>query len=155
MIDLKNTEIELKNIGKIVKDEYKGKLKSNNHIATGKLFDSIDYKLMNDTNGVKLYFTALDYYINIEEGQAPGQNKLNESFVKKIRKWMLAKNIPTKPGNIDYRIARKISKYGTKAKPYLREIKIGLIDYTKRIENAIIQDIKLYIKQKIKNGNSN
>lgn len=59
-------------IGKYVKDLYKSKLKENKKIATGTLYNSIDYRVEVTDKGVKLYFVADKHYINIEEGRKAG-----------------------------------------------------------------------------------
>lgn len=141
-------------IGTQVKAQYKDKLKKGDHIATGKLYNSINYKITVTENGAKLYFTALDYWINIENGQKAG--KMPELSV--IKKWMIAKKIPG-GDKVAYQISRKIFKKGTKANPYLREIQSTLPNYKDEIIAAIKLDIqkemdKIKIKNALKNGNN-
>lgn len=140
-------EEKLSEIGAEVREKYKGKLKANGVYATGKLYDSIDYKLTVKEEGIELYFTALDYWINIEEGRKPNSKMPN---VAEIRKWMVAKNIPTKPG-LDFVIARSIAKKGIKPKPFLREIKVELKSYIPSIRAALEKDLDSYVENNIKN----
>jgi hypothetical protein len=149
--NLYNT-IEL--IGNQVKDKYKDNLKRGDHIATGKLFNSINYKLEVTESGCKLYFVALDYWINIENGQKKGKMPP----INVIQKWMVAKNIPGGK-KVAYLISRKIFKKGTKANPYLRDIQKGIPNYKAEIMDAIAKDIKveldkIKIKNALRNGNN-
>jgi len=135
-------------IGKEVKEEYKDKLKRGGHIATGNLYKSINYKLVVTQEGCKLYFTALDYWINIENGQKSG--KMPDLAV--IKKWMIAKKIPG-GDKVAYLISRKIFKKGTKANPYLRQITSELNNYNGQILKALDLDLQTELdKIKIKNA---
>lgn len=150
--NLYNT-IEL--IGNQVKDRYKDKLKRGDHIATGNLYNSINYKLEVTESGCKLYFVALDYWINIENGQKKGVMP----DINTLKKWMVAKKIPG-GDRVAYLIQRKIFKKGTKANPYLRDIQSTLPNYKDEIMTAINMDIKkeldkIKVKNALKNGNNN
>lgn len=76
-------EEKLSEIGAEVREKYKGKLKANGVYATGKLYDSIDYKLTVKEEGIELYFVALDYWINIEEGRKPNSKMPNVAEIRK------------------------------------------------------------------------
>lgn len=150
-MEYKNLISKLEDIGKFVKDTYKDKLKSGGHIATGKLYNSIDYKVEFTESSILVKFLAEDYYINIEEGRKP-----NGKFppLDVIRKWIIAKGLPNKPG-LDYLISRKIALEGIKPKPYLRETIEMLPNITNDLEVALKRDVELLIKEKLNNGNSN
>lgn len=151
-MEFQNLYKTLEDIGERVRDRYKAELKAGDHIASGKLFNSIDYKLTVTENSIYLYFVALDYWVNIENGQKKG----TPVDVNEIKKWMLAKNIPGGDSRA-YLIARKIKIKGTKANPYLRSIKKSLPNYKEEIMIAIKKDVeyeldKIIIKNKLKNG---
>lgn len=61
----------LKEIGEVMRDKYKEKLKANGVYATGKLYNSVDYKITVTEGNTELHFTALDYWIHIEKGRKP------------------------------------------------------------------------------------
>lgn len=132
---------ELNIIGKKITDEYKLKLNTNDVWASGKLYNSIDYKIVNTKDGFQLVFLAEDYYINIENGRAAG---LKMPPLNVIKTWIIEKGLPRTKG-LDYIIARAISKNGIKPRPYLREIEQDLDKYTSRIEKAIIADMESLI----------
>lgn len=132
---------ELNIIGKKITDEYKLKLNTNDVWASGKLYNSIDYKIVNTKDGFQLVFLAEDYYINIEDGRAAG---LKMPPLNVIKTWIIEKGLPRTKG-LDYIIARSISKNGIKPRPYLREIEQDLDKYTSRIEKAIIADMESLI----------
>jgi len=129
------TQLDL--IGKNVKEEYKDKIKKG-AFATGKLYNSVNYRLDITEKGVKLTFLATDYWIDIENGRKAGGKMPN---VKVIQKWIVTKGIPDKPG-LDYMISRAIQRDGIKPKPYLRDIKIKLKDYNDDIKKALNLDLE-------------
>lgn len=138
-----NLIAELNLIGKAVTDEYKRKLNEGDVWATGKLFNSVDYKIIKTEKGYNLAFLAEKYYINIEEGRAAGKKMppLNE-----IKTWIIEKGLPRTKG-LDYIIARSIAKNGIRPRPYLRDIESELDKYTKSIEKALTVDIQLAINE--------
>lgn len=140
-------EETLTQIGAEIREKYKGKLKANGVYATGKLYNSVDFKLTVKEEGVDLFFTALDYWINIEEGRKPNSKMPN---VAEIRKWMVVKNIPTKPG-LDFVIARSIAKKGIKPQPFLRETIVELKSFIPSIKLALEKDLDSYVENNIKN----
>ncbi len=138
----------LNTIGTEIRDKYKEKIKTGAY-ATGKLYNSVQYKVNVTDNSVKLSLNLEDYWINVENGRVAGKKMPPISV---IRKWMLSKSIPDKNG-LAYLISRKISKKGIKAKPYLRQTKNEVIpNYMDDITKAINQDLKESIKT-IKNDN--
>ena len=54
-------EEKLSEIGAELRDKYKGKLKANGVYATGKLYNSVDFKLTVNEGKIDLSFVALDY----------------------------------------------------------------------------------------------
>lgn len=129
-------------IGTEIRDKYKEKVKTGAY-ATGKLYNSVQYKVSITDSSVKLSLNLEDYWINVENGRVAGKKMPPISV---IRKWMLSKNIPDKNG-LAYLISRKISKKGIKAKPYLRQTKNEVIpNYMDDITKAINKDLKESIK---------
>lgn len=136
----------LNTIGTEIRDKYKEKLKTGAY-ATGKLYNSVQYKVSITDSSVKLSLNLEDYWINVENGRVAGKKMPPISV---IRKWMLSKNIPDKNG-LAYLISRKISKKGIKAKPYLRQTKNEVIpNYMDDITKAINEDLKESINKKKK-----
>lgn len=132
----------LNTIGTEIRDKYKEKIKTGAY-ATGKLYNSVQYKVNVTDNSVKLSLNLEDYWINVENGRVAGKKMPPISV---IRKWMLSKSIPDKNG-LAYLISRKISKKGIKAKPYLRQTKNEVIpNYMDDITKAINKDLKESIK---------
>lgn len=146
-MEFNNTITTLNKIGELIRDTYKGKLKAGGHIATGKLYNSINYKLVVTDNDIKLFFLAEDYYIHIEEGRP----------VQAIQKWMIVKGIKDikDKGKISYLISRSISRKGIKPSPFLREIKSTLKNYRIEIEEALNKDLKEEIKEIVNKNKTN
>lgn len=156
-MEFKFTQEILNTIGELVVEQYKSDLKTNpkkygngrNSIASGKLFNSVNYKLNVDDN-LKLYLTLDDHYIYVEEG-SKFTTKMPPLSV--IKKWMVDRGISGK--NLEYKIQRSIFKKGIKPKPYLRDIKQTLKNnYKDEIEKALKKDIKIFIENKIKETNN-
>lgn len=140
-------EEKLAEIGAVIRDKYKSKLKANGVYATGKLFNSIDFKLTVKEGEIDLSFVALDYWINIEEGRKPN-SKMPK--VEEIRKWMITRGIPDKPG-VAFVIARSIAKKGVKPNPFLRETRIEIQELVPSIKLALEKDLDNYMENNIKN----
>lgn len=146
----------LNQIGKATAETYKKNLKEKNKYATGKLYNSINYKIEVTQNGVKLYFVADKYYLNIENGRKVG-GKMPP--IEVIKRWMAIKGIKPRNGqsisNTAYLISRSIQKKGIKPNPFLRNIKNGLKDWVDDINSAINKDLKLDIQDKLKSIKGN
>ena len=141
----------LNTIGEEAELEYKEKIK-NGAYATGKLYNSIDYKVKIVNGKITLSFDNLpDYYLNVEKGRKAGASM---PPINVIEKWMVSKNIPNKPGTA-FLIARSIGEKGIKAKPYLRDIKLKIKqNYTDDLQKALALDLNEQIKETL-NGNIN
>lgn len=134
----------LNKIGEEARDSYKEKLKKGDAIASGKLYNSVNYRVVSTGTGVRLEFTLLDYWIHVEEGRKAG-GKMPP--ISSIRSWMVTRGIPETPGGA-YRIARAISKRGIKPRPYMKEVKKEIRSWSSEIQKAIKSDYDIYLKQK-------
>lgn len=143
---LDNLEKKVEEAGKALREIYKDKLKSGGVSATGKLFDSVDYRLEVLEEHIYLYFKAEDYYIHIEKGRKPNSKM---PPIEVIRKWMITKGIPDKPGTA-FVIARSIGIKGIKPKPFLREAKVEIKEYETQFKDALLLDVEKYIDKNIK-----
>ena len=143
---LDNLEKKVEEAGKALRETYKDKLKSGGVSATGKLFDSVDYRLEVLEEHIYLYFKAEDYYIHIEKGRKPNSKM---PPIEVIRKWMITKGIPDKPGTA-FVIARSIGIKGIKPKPFLREAKVEIKEYETQFKDALLLDVEKYIDKNIK-----
>ena len=101
------------------------KLKSNKSNASGSLSANIQPEITPTTKGEKLIITMNDYWVNVEEGQAPGTKVSAKTIVQWMaekRRYGAFKNAFNK--NIQMVIARKISKNiyerGTKKRPFIQ-----------------------------------
>lgn len=135
----------LNRVGSEMRDKYKEKIK-NGAFATGKLYNSINYKIVVNETSIRLSLNLEDYWINVENGRVAGKKMPPISV---IRKWMITRSIPDNKGTA-YLIARKISEKGIKAKPYLRNTYNEVMpNYKAEITNALKKDIKNAIKQQV------
>lgn len=127
-MELNSLKIYLAEFGKQVTDSYKDKIIKNKVVVTGKLRDSINYRLITTETSVGVYLSAVDYWEYVEYGRKPR------------KKWLLAKGLKASP----YAISK-----GIKAKPFFREslneFEIDLI----RIDEAIQKDINEMLNIKL------
>ena len=152
--EYKNLTRVLVKIGKKVRDDYKKKLKTPdkrgfNAIATGKLFNSVEYKIKITDNNIKLIFVAADHYIFVEEGRKVQTSMNKVPPINVIRKWILNKKINKSP-NIEYKIQRSINFKGVIARPFYKQVTKNIVNYNKEIEKALKKDITEYVKNKVK-----
>jgi len=101
------------------------KLKKNKSNASGSLSANIQPTIEPTSKGEKLIITMNDYWVNVEEGQAPGTMVSAKSLIqwmKEKRRYGAFKSAFDK--NIQSVVARKISKNiyasGTKARPFIK-----------------------------------
>lgn len=101
------------------------KLKSNKSNASGSLSANIEPKIEPTSKGEKLIITMNEYWIDVEDGQAPGTMVSAKSLIqwmKEKRRYGAFKSAFDK--KIESVIARKISKNiyasGTKARPFIK-----------------------------------
>lgn len=162
-MEFNKTKQLLNSIGNQIKEKYKFELKNNskkygngrNSYASGKLYNSIDYDLtIDENNNFSIYFVADDYWIDVEQGRKPNQ-KLPKISIAAIKKWMINRSIKG-DNKVAFLILRSIEKKGILPKPYLKDIKkeIKNVDITKQIEQAVYDDYKLYLKNKVKEINN-
>lgn len=123
----------LNDIGNEITDNYKSELQRNKKIATGKLYNSIDYKIIKDDKSIKLIFIAEDYFLEVEEGRKAG-GKMPP--LNKIKEWMRTKGIINRD---PYIIARSISLKGIRSVPSLKKAR-EMNKYTNIIAKAIEAD---------------
>lgn len=141
-----NLKLAMELIAKSAVDEYKKIIKSKAY-ASGKLYNSINYELVVTSTGVSIKFIALDYYLEIENGRAKGKMPP----ISAIKKWMVYKGIPNKPG-MAYRIARSIGKDGIKPRPFLKNISDKLTNkYNKQLEEALAKDVTKTVNKELNN----
>lgn len=104
--------------------ELKNKLKANDSYASGDLVNSIRGVVKQNGKYIVISIQLEDYWKYIENGTKP-----HWPPVDAIKKWISVKPIlprPLKSGKLPtdnqlaYLIGRKISKVGTKAKPFLK-----------------------------------
>lgn len=140
-MELNNLKIYLSEFGKQVTDSYRDKIIKNKVVATGKLRDSINYKVIATENSVGVYLSAVDYWEYVEYGRKAGK----AVPIAPLKNWLLAKGLKASP----YAISKSIQKTGIKAKPFFREslneFEIDLI----RIDEAIQKDINEMLNIKL------
>lgn len=153
MIEMQELERVMEEIGQKVRQDYREELKAKDKVVTGRLYNSIDYRLEVSSTGWKLYFKAEDYWEVIEKGRKPG----TLPPVQKIFDWMVKRGIPAGGGR-EWAVARSIQENGIRPTPILQGIMTEIrTSYTSKLEEAIRKDLKEIIKQNLntkkQNGN--
>lgn len=121
--------------------ELKNKLKANDSYANGDLVNSIRGVVKQNGKYIVISIQLEDYWKYIENGTKP-----HWPPVDAIKKWISVKPIlprPLKSGKLPtdnqlaYLIGRKISKVGTKAKPFLKPT-ITDFDLINKVYNEVV-----------------
>jgi hypothetical protein len=147
-MELNNLKIYLADFGKQVTDSYREKIIKNKVVATGKLRDSIKYKVISTDDSIGVYLSAVDYWEYVEYGRKAGK------FVpiKPLKNWLLQKGLKASP----YAISKSIQKKGIKEKPFFRqslnefEIDLNKIDDLLQKDINEILNLKLNQTENIK-----
>lgn len=141
---MKHLEEELRRIGEELKEQYKGELQSKGKIASGTLYNSVEYELRWEGGDLKLYFKMADHWINVEEGRQVGKK---QPPLLSLLPWMVKRGIePLK--ETAFVIARSISRKGIKGVPIVRDIKRSLKGrFQNRLEEVIKREIKEQLKE--------
>lgn len=137
-------KLELTTIKKITDDfvvELKNKLKANDSYASGDLVNSIRGIVKQNGKYIVISIQLEDYWKYIENGTKP-----HFPPVDAIKKWISVKPVlprPLKSGKLPtsnqlaFLIARKISRVGTKAKPFLKPT-ITDFDLINKVYNEVV-----------------
>ena len=140
-MELNNLKIYLSDFAEQVTDSYRDKIIKNKVVASGKLRDSINYKVITTDTSIGVYLSAVDYWEYVEYGRKAGK------FVpiKPLKNWLLQKGFKASP----YAISKSIHKDGIKEKPFFRqslqEFEIDL----NRVEDLIQKDINEMLNIKL------
>lgn len=132
--------------------ELKNKLDSNNSNSSGKLSKSIKGIVKYDGKYLSVSISLQDYWKYIENGTKP-----HFPPVDAIRKWIKVKPVLPRPlangklpteNQLAYLIGRKISKVGTKAKPFLQPT-IKEFDLVGKVYNEVLELVTKQITEEI------
>lgn len=134
--------------------ELKNKLKANDSYASGDLANSIRGIVKQNGKYIVISIQLEDYWQFVENGRKAGKYPP----ISEIRKWISVKPIlprPLKSGKLPtdnqlaYLICRKISKVGTKAKPFLKptitdfDLVGKIYDEVTNLLNKQLEDLEL------------
>lgn len=127
-MELNNLKIYLAEFGNQVTDSYRDKIIKNKVVATGKLRDSINYKVITTESSIGVYLSAVDYWEFVEYGRR-------------------AKGLKASP----YAISKSIKNKGIKSKPFFRqslnEFEIDLIRIDEEIQKDINEMLNIKLNQ--------
>lgn len=132
--------------------ELKNKIDSNNSNASGELSKSIKGIVKQNGKYIVISISLEDYWKYIEYGTKPHFPPIDA-----IKKWISVKPVlprPLKNGKLPtenqlaYLIGRKISKVGTKAKPFLQPT-LTDFDLVGKVYNATLELITKQLEQEI------
>lgn len=132
--------------------ELKNKLKANDSYASGDLVNSIRGVVKQNGKYIVISIQLEDYWKYIENGTKPHFPPLDA-----IRRWISVKPVLPRPlpngklptdNQLAYLIGRKISKVGTKAKPFLKPT-ITDFDLINKVYNEVLTLINKQITEEI------
>jgi hypothetical protein len=128
----------LNKFGVEITSDIQNVLQNNRAIATGDLYRSIDYKIVQKKGEYKLVISYLDYGEFVLKGRKPG----TPPPYKAILKWTQFKGIPKEAA---YPIAKSIGKKGIKPLNFL----FPYYSKQNQIERFLQQDVALEIEKEI------
>ena len=146
-------KLELTTIKKITDDfvvELKNKLTTNDSNASGDLVNSIRGVVKQNGKYIVISIQLNEYWKFIENGTKPHWPPISV-----IKRWISVKPVlprPTKSGKLPtdnqlaYLIGRKISKTGTKAKPFLKPT-LTDFDLAGKVYNEVVNLINKQLEQ--------
>ena len=117
----------------------KNRLKGENKLDTKKLYNSIQYKILQEEDDAELQILMEDYGEFVDQGRRPGK----QPPLSKIQAWCRRKKIPVKAA---FPIARKIGKFGT---PPTYFIQITMSRRAKQMQKDIENVMSLAVIKKI------
>lgn len=132
--------------------DLKNKLKANDSYASGDLVNSIRGVVKQNGKYIVISIQLEDYWKYIENGTKPHWPPISE-----IRKWISVKPVLPRPlpngklptaNQLAFLIARKISKVGTKAKPFLSNT-IKDFDLVGKVYNEVLTLINKQLEEEI------
>lgn len=143
-----NVKSYLWKYGSQVVAEMRTRLKNQGKIATGKLYDSLGFKILQNADKIELSFTSVNYMKYVDKGRRPGKFPP----IKKIRQWCIVKGIPTSAA---YPIARKISQVGIRPTNFFSiSTKRRMSQFTKNFEAAYKMDVESAMSEVIREINT-
>lgn len=116
MAEFKNTYKYITTYGNQVEQEIETRLYNLGKVASGKLYDSIGYKIIEGGKGYKLQFFMADYGKFVDKGTKPskyadmdGKGTGKSKFITALMKWCDIKGLPR---GLAFPIRKKIWKEG-------------------------------------------
>jgi len=130
---------QLQKVGKDAVNFVKNEIKSNNHIASQKLYNSIEYEIVAEQSGIKMMVKSESYFKYINRGRGPGP-----APIKPLISWVKSKNILFKGMTSEqtaWAVRGGLMKRGYN-KSYTKPLKIE-----DKIRNYIMNNSLSYIKK--------
>jgi hypothetical protein len=151
-MDFKNLEYELNQLGKESVKFLKDVLIRNNKVATGDLINSIDYQVIEESNGFILNILANETFNFVDEGRRPGK----QPPVKPILSWIRNKHIKfnkMSDSQTAFIIARSIGKKGIKPLRLKKQLMNDFLDNRAKLlmTGAAQKDVQVMIDELFKN----
>ena len=117
------------------------KLRSLDKVASGRLINSLNYKLRETLDGVEIDFEAEDYIKWVDEGRRPGKF----APINPIKKWCKTRGLNE---NVAYAINYKIKRVGITPTRFIDEVfnDSKIQSLTNKIEDLTSQAIEKNIK---------
>jgi hypothetical protein len=168
---MKALERYLNSFGKSVVNKAKGILKRKKKVVSGKLLNSISYKLKKDNDGLTVQFMMVDYGTFVDKGVSGTKQKRTYVDYKGKRKdtpyefgktrdggltrgldnWIVRRGIAPRDAkgrfisrkSIKFLIARKIYTQGIQGISFFQKpLQIGMRDFYNQVGKAIKEDIE-------------
>lgn len=170
-MEFNNIKKYLNTVGKKTVEDAKKSLSRRDHISTGRLRDSVKYKIVESKGLLNLKITSLKYGLVLDKGFSGYETKRDTPFTIKasnsvtgyirgntvytpwqdIQSWVKSKGIGgQKWKSAAYLINRKLKLHGLKPTRWLEKVKnknLASKRYRKAINNALMKDIQAHYKK--------
>lgn len=133
----------MKDFGTVTVREMKKKLKASGKVASGDLYNSINYQIVDNGDTLSLAFAMEDYGQYVNEGRKPGKfPPLNA-----IKKWLKIKGIDE---DAAFPIAKHIEREGIEPTYFMLISNTKYKNYQNKLEKAYAKDQEAIIQKAIK-----
>jgi hypothetical protein len=118
-------------------------------VASGRLINSIDYRLKETAQGIQFQLLAESYLQYVDKGRKPG----TYPPISAIRNWARIKGLPK---GAEYGIQKNIYKFGIKPTNVIRRAQLRIEtfrEFQSKYEKGVVDSIVRSIKKDVETGN--
>jgi hypothetical protein len=138
---------QLETFGRRYVDILTEELKRAGKVASGRLIDSLDYRIVREANAIQIIIQSNDYLTYVDQGRRPGKFPP----IQAIQTWCKIKGIPQTAA---FPIARNIFKFGIRPTNVIERTtkKIQSSQNITTLQQIVANNIEKYVSQELFDG---